>query len=284
MHDAILSTNRTVSTDKLVYSSLGAYGSRRGGELPGTWFVRAFGDMGREAGGVRQTLFRMERNGELESRKVGRTKLYRLSPFGVAAVNASSRKLFDPTEDAWDGRWTLVRYHFDGEDRLQRDRVRHLLEWEGFAPLGRGVYIHPRDRADELLSGLADLTQAGDIMIFHADRIGGESNVQLVGRLWNLSCLDAEYRDFVPRFSALARRKPQSWKPRTAFLTRFALVTQFLQIAWSDPDLPSVLLPARWRGQLARDLARQLYENLLPATLQHADIFLDMPTGHDGPS
>ncbi len=272
-----LSTVERATTASLIYSSLSAHAGRWGGELPGTWFVRALGGLGRPAAGVRQTLYRMERNGEIESRKQGRAKLYRLSPFGAAAVEAGGHMIFGDEESEWDGSWTLVHYQFPAAQRALRDRIRRLLELEGFAPLDRGVYLHPRDRSPQILGVLAEFQEAGEVMVFHVYRVGGESDRELVARLWDLSELGRSYRLFVRRFQPLTRRSPNSWEPREAFVTRFALVLEYLWIAWRDPELAQPLLPRGWQGPLARRIARELYETLLPPASAHAETFLDLP-------
>ena len=67
-----------------VYSSLSFFGPHVEGELPGTWFVAALGQVGHEAAAVRQTLWRMERSGELHGRSEGRQRFYRFTPLAQA--------------------------------------------------------------------------------------------------------------------------------------------------------------------------------------------------------
>src|SRR5262249_25387676 len=155
VNDATVSTVRNVDTNLLVYSSLAAYGSRRGGRLPGSWFVAALGPLGHGAAAVRQSLFRMERDGELRTERRGRHKLCRLSPFGQASVDAGSEKLLGRAPGRWDGRWTVCVAAFGDRHRAVRDRLRDLLEVEGFAPLARGVMVHVRDKSARVRRALA---------------------------------------------------------------------------------------------------------------------------------
>ncbi|MFQ5353141.1 MAG: hypothetical protein ACE5D3_08725, partial [Candidatus Binatia bacterium] len=82
------------------------------------------------------------------ARKKGRIKHYRLSTYGLAAIEVGAEKLLTPPAKKWDGHWTLMQYRFGSDERSLRDRVRRLLELEGFGALGRGLFIHPRDRTE----------------------------------------------------------------------------------------------------------------------------------------
>ena len=274
MKSVILSTIRKAQTSLLVYSSLSAYAGRRSGELPGTWFVAAFGPLGRETQAIRQTLFRMVREKELVARKVGRVKFFSLSPYGRAATAAGFEKIALAPSDKWDGDWTIVRYGFTSRDRFDRDRVRDMLETEGFAALGRGVFVHPHDRTRRIVDALREVGRLDDVMLFRARRIGGEDDARLERRLWDLDALARRYRTFLEDFASLLRRPPRSWKPETAFAARFAVVLAYLEVAWDDPELPKSLLPTHWPGRRARELAATLYQRLLPGTLEHGDSVL----------
>jgi phenylacetic acid degradation operon negative regulatory protein len=273
VNDVIVSTVRNVDTNLLVYSSLAAYGSRRGGRLPGSWFVAALGPLGHGAAAVRQSLFRMERDGELRTERRGRHKLYRLSPFGQASVDAGSEKLQGPAPGRWDGRWTVCVAAFEDRHRALRDRLRDLLEVEGFAPLARGVMVHVRDRTARVRKALAATRPRPAVTLFRGALPVGESDAALVARLWNLGDIDRRYRRFLARHGRRASAAPAP-APAQAFAQRFAVAIDFLEVAWDDPGLPRELLPRAWSGHRARELARNRYRALLPATIAHGDAIL----------
>lgn len=255
----------------LVYSSLAAYGSRRGGALPGTWFVAALEPLGHGAPAIRQALLRMERNGELRTERMGRHKLYRLTKLAAAAVAAGAEKIASEPAGAWDGEWTMVVYQFGTQDRAQRDRVRDLLEIEGFAQFARGVMLHVRDKTARITAALADSKRQPPVTVFRgASLVAGDPGA-LVARLWNVRDLAARYRRVLTRHGA---KSPRSLSPAEAFAARFALVIDFLEVAWDDPDLPPELLSRDWPGAAARRLVRTRYEELLPATMAHGDAVL----------
>jgi phenylacetic acid degradation operon negative regulatory protein len=269
--NTILSIVAAEPPTELVYSLLSAYGRRRGGELPGAWFVAVLQALRHKPASVRQALFRLTRTGALEARKDGRLAWYRLSSYGQAAIATGSDKLFTPPSLSWDGRWTLVFYQFDTGSRDARDQAREILELEGFALFGRGVYIHPHEQTERVLNLLREVHLEDRVTIFHGRRLNGESDSILAARLWNLRRLERGYSQFLKIFEPLADRPATAWTPAEAFAGRLALACKFLRTAWDDPRLPPALLPVDWSGHRARRVAARLYEKLMPGTLQHGD-------------
>lgn len=271
MLDAILSAVTDAPVSYLIYSSLSFYGDRRGGEVAGTWFVSALESLGVAAAATRQTLFRMERDEELTSRKVGRVKVYRASAYARAEIGAGIEKIFAKPDPTWDGYWTLVLTQFPTDMRLQRERVRSILQVEGFAPLGNGAYVHARDRATRLRRALTDLGDSQFVTAFRVDRVHGVSDRAFAHAHWNLDALGDEYLSFLRRFEPLAAQRAAGLPLATQFALRFAVVLSFLEIAWRDPELPASMLPSRWPGRRARLIARRLYERFLPGALAFGD-------------
>lgn len=253
-----------------IYSMAYAYGGRRGWELPGAWFVKALGVLGFSESAVRQGLFRMVRDGAMEARREGRAKWYRLSRYGVAETGIGADKIHCAPAEGWDGLWTFVHYRFTTEERAQRDKVHGMLELEGFAALAPGVYIHPRDKASAMTTAVAEAGLDQRFVAFRGERVGGDSDAELVRRLWDLTALEAGYRRFLGDFEPLLRRKRVP-APRRAFGLRVACVLAYLGTAWDDPDLPAELLPANWPAARARETASTLYGTLLPGTLAFGD-------------
>ena len=257
----------------LVYSCLGAYGDRRAGELAGPWFTTAFEAIGHAPQAVRLALFRMVSNAGLQVRKSGRVNFYRLAPFGRAGIEAGNEMLFGERERDWDGRWTIIHFHFRTGDRLSRDHIRSILTLEGFGRLGPGLYLHPRDRGSRVLRAMeADADGHIDgVSVFRSRCVGGRTDAELVRRLWDLDGLNAGYGRFLCSVGPLRDRIAATCTNREAFFYRIGLVLSYLQVGWSDPEIPESLLPAGWLGYEAHRMARRLYEDLLPRTLAHGD-------------
>ena len=279
----ILSYIEGARTDSIVYSCLAVYGRDRTTKwLPGPWFVAALEDLGRNADAVRQTLFRMTRMQQLAVRKVGRTNHYKLSQYGEVAAESGSRKLFEPRIGSWDGRWSLVSYSYASDERTQRDRLRGLLELHGFAALGRGHYVHPREFPDALMQTLmGPMCRPDRVSVFRAERFGPADATSFVAGLWDLEGINHRYRLFLAEFSKIRRRRSLYRRPRDAFRVRLALSVAYLQVAWQDPDLPSSLLPREWGGHQAQRLAQRFYLDLMPRTLEYIASLLQERCGRE---
>ncbi|MCR9245839.1 MAG: hypothetical protein NXI31_12475 [bacterium] len=251
-----------------IHSLLAVVGERRGRELPGPWFVAALEPLGIPAASVRQTLLRMTQRGELVARKVGRIKHYAFTDLFRGHITTGTAKIFTPAAEPWDGIWTIVHYRFPASGRSDRDQFKELLEIEGFGQLGNGLFIHPRDRSQQVRDGLAAMTTAPEVNVFRGESRAGETPTQLVQRAWDLDDIATAYDRFLARFAKASRQRP---RPAEAFRRRLELALAYLTIAWSDPDLPPELLPPRWPGIAARKLTVTLYERWLPGALAHGD-------------
>jgi phenylacetic acid degradation operon negative regulatory protein len=257
-----------------VYSSFGFYARRRGMELAGTWLVAALADLGVPPTTTRKTLWRMEREGELTSRRAGRSKFYRASPLAWAEIESGGDKILRAPAGTWDGRWTLVSYAFEAEERVERERIKAVLDAEGFGVIGPGAFLHPRERGGRILAAAEEQGMGTRLRVFRGARLVGVSDAELAGSLWDLREYARRYRRFVRGFYPLAGRAG-TLAPETAFAARFAVVLAYLDAAWPDPELPSSLLPPDWPGPTARALAAKLYRALLPAALDHGDAIRD---------
>ncbi len=260
-----------------VYSAFSYYAARRGGELPGVWLVGAGRALGHGLAAVRQTLYRMERSRELESRTAGRAKHYRLSPFARAEAEAGLARIMRAEPGRWDGRWSLVHFHGTADDRIEQERLCEILRAEGFATIGPGWYIRPGGRTRRLLTAASAPGAERLIEVFQAQRMDPEDDREFVAGRWDLVALAERYRAFVSRYAPFSGGR--DWGPfrdepdreRAAFVLRFALVFDYLEITRDDPDLPAQLLPPGWPGTTARRLTRTLYRRLLPAALAFGD-------------
>jgi phenylacetic acid degradation operon negative regulatory protein len=259
---------------EFVYSCLGFYARRRDGELTGPWIVAALEDVGVPPATTRKTLWRMEREGELVALRVGRVKRYRATPLAWAEIESGTDKILGPPAAWWDGRWTVVAYGFDADERVERERIRAVLDAEGFGTIGPGVFVHPRDRGGRILTAAEDQGIVGRIQVFRGPRRGGGPDANFVREVWDLAESARRYRRFTAGFGALSGRAALL-PPAAAFAARFAVVLAYLGAAWPDPELPSSLLSRDWPGPEARELAARLYRMLLPGALAHGDAIRD---------
>ena len=240
-----------VPVSDFVYSSFGAFASRKGQELSGSWFTERLTPLGLDEPTIRTTLYRMEKSGALEARRDGRRKRYRATA-PTLAVLAASRGRLSREPSKWDGRWTVVVFRFGVKDREPRERLREVLMVNGFGLLAPGVYVHPRDRVGLVRSVAHELRLDAEVAVIH-----GSGDVP---NLWDLDGVAKRYHAFLRRFTPLRNARVT---PEQAFGLRFGLMFEYFRTTWLDPDLPHELLPAHWPGEDARALAAELYQKWL---------------------
>ena len=258
-----------------VYSSLAYFGSIRGGELPGRWFVTALAEAGCDEAAIRQTLYRMERSGELTARREGREKLYAPTGYARGEITAGTEKIFGDKE-AWDGRWTILHARFEPDERIHRNRFQELLRVEGFAAVAPGLYVHPRPLGERILAAV-DPTVRQRVFAMRGERVSEETDRRFVARHWDVPALAGRYRRAAKELWKLAAAPGGT--DVEAFRQRFEVVIRFLGVAWDDPDLPATLLPDAWPGIEARALAARLYRRFLPGAVRFGDRVLEQ-VGH----
>jgi phenylacetic acid degradation operon negative regulatory protein len=266
-----------IPVSNYIYSSFSFFASQRGGELPGRWFVEALAAVGCDESAVRQTLYRMERSGELLARRSGREKHYRPTGYAQGEIAAGTQKIFGASEP-WDGCWTLVHAPLERKDRVHRQRLESLLGVEGFATIRAGVHIHPRDRGQRIAAAV-DEGVRDQILILRGRRQTDESDARFVLRHWDVPAIAHRYRAAIRELVHLEQRAAHPLLDIEAFRLRFEVVIRFLRVAWGDPDLPLELLPEGWPGENARELAAELYRTFLPGATRFGDHVLEQ-IGH----
>lgn len=252
-----------------IYSAFSFYSPRHNHELPGAWLVTALGSLGHGAAAIRQALYRMEGSAELASRTEGRNKFYRLSPAALSESEAGLAKILHPESGPWDERWTIAYLRPDAGHATARERLRELLNTEGFAAVGPGLFIHPRDRVERVMRAARGHDATDILEVFRASRVATDHRV-FAAEHWDIDGLSERYGTFVDRFAAV-ESSIATIDDEAAFVLRFAVVFAYLETAWRDPELPLDLLPRAWAGTKARMLAAHLYRGLLPRAISHAD-------------
>jgi phenylacetic acid degradation operon negative regulatory protein len=222
----------------------------------GAWqetLIGALQTLGHKTPAARRALARSVAGGWLRTERHGRRSRVYLTPPTAEMLRAGTERIYsfgDPWD--WDGRWLLVVLRVPEERREVRHQVRTRLAWAGFGSLGGGLWISPHvDREHEL----HDATGAGsvaEVVTFRAE-IGDVGNpAKIVAEAWDLDAVATAYRAFIARFG---RTRPMS--SEAIFRAQTQMVHDWRKFPFLDPDLPAVMLPARWPRQRAHDLFQQ---------------------------
>ena len=271
----------TLRAGSLITTVFGDAIAPRGGTVWLGSLIRAMGDFGVNERLVRTSVFRLAKDGWLQSRQIGRRSYYSLSNEGRERFRQASHRIYSEPVAHWDGQWCLLL--LSALDTAEKEVVRKECGWLGFGPMSANVLAHPSPDVADLDVTLRRLGVDDTLVVLRGQTIRGEQAMRELARnSWNLDEIDASYAEFLDRFRPVYRSLAGKslLSDQSAFLIRTLLIQEYRKVLLRDPWLPAELLPADWHGAAAYQLSRNLYR----AVHALADAWLDqiMETA-DGP-
>ncbi len=209
---------------------------------------------------VRTAAARLAQENWLETRRVGKHSEYRLSEGGRARFAEATQRIYGDPSTQWSGRWTLIV--LPPAPAAERQKLRKVLEWQGFGELANGVFAHPETPLNP-----AELPSRA--LVFEADLASPATPALLVRLGWNLEDLGKRYRRFVERFERVDSALRARPDPKTGFVLRTLLIHEYRRLHLRDPLLPERLLPEGWPGIRAAELSRSIYGKVLSPSESH---------------
>jgi phenylacetic acid degradation operon negative regulatory protein len=270
-------TAASSSARGLIFTILGEYVLPTDGTVWTSAMIDAMSRLGVEEKATRQALMRTAAEGWLTTERVGRRTRWRLTPNAERLLSEGSERIygFGARRDGWDGCWLLVLARTPEAERPSRHVLRTRLAWAGFGSAAPGVWISTHsERLTEVERALADAGLAGEAQIFRGRHADGQLPV-LVGQAWDLATVGHMYEDFIAAFGAASTDDP--------FAAMIGLVHAWRRFPWTDPDLPSELLPPGWPRPRAAALFRRRHaEWAAPATKSWQDFRLESIPARQG--
>jgi phenylacetic acid degradation operon negative regulatory protein len=259
---------------RLLLTLLGDYWWQRTEPLPSAAIVALLAEFGVSDSAARAALSRLTRNGLLVTSRGGRRTYVQLSDRAADILDDGARRIFSfgGRPSPWDGMWSLVAFSIPEEHRSARDELRKALRWLGFAPLYDGLWVSPRDHADQVIGRLADLGistatafRATALPLPGGSPVGAAAAPDISARAWDLSGLQERY-DAFNTFAGLLRDQTEAGRISIAdaLVARTRVMDEWRAFPALDPDLPDELLPATWPRGTARELFVACYDLLGP--------------------
>ena len=270
----------TLRAGSLITTVFGDSIAPRGGTVWLGSLIRAMAEFGISERLVRTSVFRLVRDGWLQSSQVGRRSFYSLTDEGREKFRAATHRIYGEPATDWDGTWCLLL--LSNLDAGAKETLRRECGWLGFGALSANVLAHPAPDASDLEMLLKRAGVADEVVIISGHTEKSDAAMRkLVGSAWNLDDIDARYEQFVATFRPLysALQKSRSVEPRTAFVTRTLLIQEYRKVLLRDPQLPVELLPAGWHGTTAYQLCRNLYRGLHEAADDYLSEFMETADG-----
>ncbi|MDO6562472.1 phenylacetic acid degradation operon negative regulatory protein PaaX [Amphritea sp. 1_MG-2023] len=278
---------RPIRGGSLIITIYGDAISPRGGTVWLGSLIKLLEPLGLNQRLVRTSIFRLTKDGWLNSSQVGRKSFYSLTDVGRKRFESAFRRIYAELYPEWDGKWDMIiTTQLDTE---LRKVVKKELEWLGFGNIAPSVMAHPMADMLEVNGTLQDLCVQNDIIHMSSELVNGQTSAplkELVNECWNLNQLSDDYQLFLERFRPILRaiENQPELDPEQCFQLRILLIHHYRRILLKDPQLPEKLLPADWAGTSARVLCRNIYrhifqpaESFLSATQETADGRLPEP-------
>ncbi len=270
----------TLRAGSLITTVFGDAIAPRGGTVWLGSLIKAMADFGISERLVRTSVFRLAKDGWLQSRQIGRRSYYSLTAAGRERFEQATNRIYGEPVDQWDGEWCLLL--LSGLNTPTKDIVRRECGWLGFGPLSANVLAHPAPEPAELDGTMRRLGVQEKLVVMRGQTIGSDRAMrELTRTCWNLDEIDARYADFVRRFRPVykALSGKQALSDKSAFLIRTLLIQEYRKVLLRDPWLPAELLPAEWHGAAAYQLCRNLYRGVHGPADAYLDVVMETADG-----
>jgi phenylacetic acid degradation operon negative regulatory protein len=224
---------------------------------------------------VRTSVFRLTRDGWLQSEQVGRRSYYSLSEEGRARFEQATHRIYSVPAGSWDGHWCLLL--LSGLDTSAKEVARKELGWLGFAQLSANVLAHPAPDLADLDLAIRHIGATDALVVLEGQTIRNEAGMRnLAHNSWKLSEINERYEEFLTMFRPVIKAIgggagiDEKIDEKQSFMVRTLLIQEYRKVLLRDPQLPAELLPPDWKGTAAYRLCRNLYL----ATHQGTDRYL----------
>lgn len=259
-----------------------------GGAVWLSGLIRLLAPLGLNERLVRTSVYRLGREGWLTKRQAGRRSLYRLTAQGRRRFENAYRRIYAVPTETWDGGWDLIVSPAPAAAD-ERDKLRRELAWEGFGAIGAGVFARPartgQTRATEIVGAVGG---ARRMLLLHSREVQPATMplAALLKPCWDLQGLDADYRRFIARFRRVVElfRDATAADPEQCFIVRTLLIHEYRRVTLHDPQLPAVMLSARWPARDAYALCRDFYRLTHRCAEQHLAVTLQAGGGRLPPA
>lgn len=271
----------TVRAGSLITTVFGDSIAPRGGVVWLGSLIKAMAEFGINERLVRTSVFRLVRDGWLQSKQIGRRSFYSLSDEGRERFEQATHRIYGTLATDWNGEWCMLL--LAGLDTSAKEVIRKEMAWLGFGAMSANVLAHPMPDTADVDVTLRRLSLGDRVIVMNGRTVRGAAAMrELAQSSWNLDQIDAAYEQFVGMFRPILSKtgKAQKIGKKTAFVLRTLLIQEYRKTLLRDPQLPAELLPANWHGIAAYQLCRNLYVELYQA----ADDYLsETMESADGP-
>ena len=160
----------------------------------------------------------------------------------LGKIKISSKIPHLQPQEKWSGSWIITMFDIPENQRRARNILRSYLKEKKFGQLQESVWISPYQHHQLEIEALGKLHGLEPfIYTLLTKGIGRMHSTQLAERVWNIGALNKKYQKYIEEYSDTKANRLEG-------------ASSFLALVREDPQLPSELLPADWKGKEAFQL------------------------------
>ena len=157
----------------------------------------------------------------------------------------------------WDGLFTQCSYDIEEVNKRTRDVWRAKIQDLNFGQFQKSVYISPFDFSQDLWEFISQKNLQRNVSLARIKFVGINPK-EIASATWPLNKLAKQYQKIINRFEKeLEEKKVPLEQVKREFLS------DYLNILFEDPLLPSELLPVNWVGFGAKKIAQKITKTLI---------------------
>ncbi|MBW8792259.1 MAG: PaaX family transcriptional regulator [Streptomyces sp.] len=234
----------------LIVTLYGAYGRFLPGPVPVAELIRLLAAVGVDAPSVRSSVSRLKRRGLLTPARTARGAAgYELSAEARQLLDDGDRRVFASAPRQDEG-WVLAVFSVPESERQKRHVLRSRLAGLGFGTAAPGVWIAPARLFEETRHTLRRLGLDPYVDFFRGDHLGFQPTAEAVARWWDLTAIAKAHEQFLDAHEPVLR----GWEhradtpPEDAYRDYLRALDTWRHLPYTDPGLPTDLLPSDWPG------------------------------------
>jgi phenylacetic acid degradation operon negative regulatory protein len=233
---------------------------------------------------VRTSVFRLAEEGWLDAQREGRRSLYALNPAAAPRFERAYQRIYAPSYQEWNGKWTLLFATSGTITAEQRANLRKELLWQGFGMIAPSVFGHPSADTETLEEILDRVGVKGNVFVCNTTESAlpaARPLSDLIEQCWELGRVIEDYERLIACFAGIPKllKARSELDPEQAFVIRTLLIHEYRRMQLHDPQLPLELLPPNWPGKIAYELCRDVYVDTCESAEQYV---LDTLRKEDG--
>ncbi|GAA2729732.1 PaaX family transcriptional regulator [Streptomyces nogalater] len=251
----------------LIVTLYGAYGRSLPGPVPVAELIRLLAAVGVDAPSVRSSVSRLKRRGLLlPARTESGAAGYELSPEARQLLDDGDRRVYADAPVADEG-WVLAVFSVPESERQKRHVLRSRLAGLGFGTAAPGVWIAPARLYEETEHTLRRLRLDPYVDFFRGEHLGFAPTAEAVARWWDLAAIAKEHERFLDTHAPVLRAwtRRSDTPPEEAYRDYLLALDSWRHLPYTDPGLPTRLLPPDWPGVRSAEVFRGLHERLRDA-------------------